>query len=47
MEYSISSFVVLDDDDDMTAVRDNFVHIDGKLGLNEEYAKKAVDILNK
>jgi len=47
INFNVDSFVVLDDDTDMSAVRDNFVLVNNYLGLNEENAKLAISILNK
>jgi hypothetical protein len=42
----VESFVILDDDADMTHLSEFLVHTDGQVGLTEEDADKAIAILN-
>lgn len=42
----VTDFVVLDDDCDMTSVKDKFVQTDGEHGFMWKDAQKAADILN-
>lgn len=43
----IDGYVILDDDSDMLLWQaDNFVHIDGRIGITEEDVEKAIGILN-
>jgi hypothetical protein len=49
LSTDVTGFVVLDDDCDMDAVKDNFVHIRNGMwrgGLHSGYAEKAIAILN-
>jgi len=43
----IESYVIFDDDSDMDAVRDRFVHVDGRVGLTAEDCTKAQEILKR
>lgn len=43
----VTNFVVVDDDDDMNAVRDNFVQTDWRHGLTEKEAIAMSEILNR
>ena len=45
-ETYIESFVVIDDDSDMDAVRDNFVQTNGDYGLTYVEAFKCLEVLN-
>ena len=45
--WDVESFVVLDDDSDMSAVWDNFVKCSFDKGLGKEEAEKAIEILNR
>ena len=43
----VDNYVILDDDTDMLDSQyEHFVHISYEKGLNEEFANKAIDILN-
>jgi len=44
--FDVKSFVILDDDCDMSGLEDNFVHINNKTGLTFEDAEMAIKILN-
>ena len=43
----VESFVILDDDSDMVDLMPHLVEIDGRKGLTEEDALKAIEILNR
>ena len=44
----IESFVILDDDSDMLLEQtNNFIHIDGQVGLTDRDVFTAIEILNK
>lgn len=42
----VTKFVVLDDNSDMEAVKNNFILTDFELGLTVEHAKAAIKLLN-
>ena len=47
-KHEIESFVILDDDSDMLPEQmNNFIHVDGQVGLTDRDALKAIEILNK
>ncbi len=46
--YNYKNYVILDDDSDMLYwQKDNFVHIDNKIGLIEDHKKEIIRILNQ
>lgn len=50
LSTDVENFVVLDDDCDMDAVKDNFVHIRNGMwrgGLGQGHAQKAIEILTR
>ena len=47
-KHEIESFVILDDDSDMLPEQmNNFIHIDGQVGLTDRDVLTAIEILNK
>lgn len=47
-KHEIESFVILDDDSDMLPEQmNNFIHVDGQVGLTDRDVLKAIEILNK
>ena len=47
-KHEIESFVILDDDSDMLPEQmNNFIHIDGQVGLTDRDVVAAIEILNK
>lgn len=45
--FDVTSFVVLDDNGDMRAVRDRFVQTDFDTGLTDERVERCIEILNR
>ena len=47
-KHEIESFVILDDDSDMLPEQmNNFIHVDGQVGLTDRDVLTAIEILNK
>ena len=47
-KHNIESFVILDDDSDMLPEQmNNFIHVDGQVGLTDRDVLTAIEILNK
>ena len=47
-KHEIESFVILDDDSDMLPEQmNNFIHVDGQVGLTDRDVLAAIEILNK
>ena len=47
-KHEIESFVILDDDSDMLSEQmNNFIHVDGQVGLTDRDVLTAIEILNK
>lgn len=47
-KHDIESFVILDDDSDMLPEQmNNFIHVDGQVGLTDRDVLTAIEILNK
>ena len=47
-KHDIESFVILDDDSDMLPEQmNNFIHVDGQVGLTDKDVFTAIEILNK
>ena len=47
-KHEIESFVILDDDSDMLPEQmNNFIHVDGQVGLTDKDVFRAIEILNR